>query len=69
MGELICPVCKSDLISQNNTLKCINNHCFDYSKYGYVNLLLGSKSGDKKATARSPQGREINFYQKDIMNV
>lgn len=52
MSILICPVCKNELNKCGNTLKCENNHCFDYSKEGYVNLLLGSKSGDKTGDSK-----------------
>ena len=52
MSILICPVCKGELNKCGNTLKCENNHCFDYAKEGYVNLLLGSKSGDKTGDSK-----------------
>lgn len=46
---MICPVCLKKINRIGNTYKCINNHCFDISKEGYVNLLLNSKnSGDNK---------------------
>lgn len=46
---LICPKCKEKLKLIDRTYKCINNHCFDISKEGYVNLLLNkSDSGDNK---------------------
>ena len=42
----LCPVCGSVLNQADNTLKCENNHCFDISKNGYVNLLTkGGKKG------------------------
>ncbi len=42
----ICPVCGSGLNKADNALKCKNNHCFDISKSGYVNLLTkGGKKG------------------------
>lgn len=35
-----CPLCKEDMITiDKNSMVCINNHCFDISKKGYVNLL------------------------------
>lgn len=49
---LICPICKKKLNKDNNALKCCNNHSFDISKEGYVNLLTGSKSGDKKGDSK-----------------
>lgn len=35
-----CPLCKENMITiDKNSMVCINNHCFDISKKGYVNLL------------------------------
>ena len=43
---LICPVCKATLEKNSNSLICRSGHCFDISKYGYVNLLTkGGKKG------------------------
>jgi 23S rRNA (guanine745-N1)-methyltransferase len=52
MSILICPVCKEKLNKVDNSLKCKNNHSFDFAKEGYVNLLLGSKSGDRKGDSK-----------------
>lgn len=57
-GLLVCPVCKTKLAKEGNSLKCENNHCFDFSKEGYVNLLTaqhksGSLTGDNKQMALS----------------
>lgn len=52
MSVLICPVCKEKLNMDGNSLKCRNGHSFDFSKEGYVNLLLGSKSGDKTGDSK-----------------
>lgn len=49
---LTCPICKEKLNKYNNALKCCNNHSFDISREGYVNLLTGSKSGDKKGDSK-----------------
>lgn len=53
----ICPVCKEPLFIRNNSYICNNNHCFDISKKGYVNLLLskGNKTihGDDKEMIRA----------------
>ena len=44
---MICPKCKELLFKDNNTYKCKNNHSYDISRYGYVNLLLSkTNSGD-----------------------
>lgn len=35
-----CPVCGSSMnVNQHYSLVCSNNHCFDLSKQGYINLL------------------------------
>ncbi len=40
---LSCPKCHSNMFIKNPySLICQNNHCFDLSKRGYVNFLLGS---------------------------
>lgn len=54
---LRCPVCQKPLEFADRTARCEKGHCFDIAKEGYVNLLCGSKSGDKmgddKYSARS----------------
>ena len=50
---LICPKCKLKLTKDHNNnnhfFRCPNNHCFDISKEGYVNLLLSkTDAGDNK---------------------
>ncbi len=69
---LICPICKEKLNRENNTLKCRNNHSFDISKEGYVNLLTGSKSGDKtgdsKESARARHSLLAKGYYKCLKN-
>lgn len=64
MSVLICPVCKNELKKCGNTLKCEKNHCFDYSRDGYVNLLLGSKSGDKIGDSRDSAHARHSFLAK-----
>lgn len=44
---LICPVCKNKLIFDGCALRCESGHSFDVASEGYVNLLLGNKSGEK----------------------
>ncbi len=53
-SSIICPVCKKELLLNNRTFLCENNHSFDLAKEGYLNLLLShqrkSKNpGDDKA--------------------
>lgn len=62
---LICPVCRERLTKNGKSLKCKNNHSFDFAKEGYVNLLLGSKSGDKKGDSKESARARRNFLSKD----
>lgn len=52
MKHLICPKCSQPLCKKDKSLVCQNNHTFDISKKGHVNLLLSSGSsknhGDDK---------------------
>lgn len=47
MIGFICPVCNGELFEDGKSLKCTLGHCFDISKFGYVNLLMSSKSSAK----------------------
>lgn len=47
MIGFICPVCRGELYEEGKSLKCLRGHCFDISKFGYVNLLMSSKSSAK----------------------
>lgn len=38
-----CPVCQQELAVEKNSLQCINHHCFDISKLGYVNFAINKK--------------------------
>ncbi len=68
MSNFICPVCKSELSLYEKTYKCPNNHCFDVSKDGYVNLLMSQQSslkrhGDDKLMVRARREfLEKGFY-------
>ena len=59
MNILTCPVCNQGLklCKDNKLYRCESGHCFDLAKEGYVNLVIGSKSGegrgDSKASARA----------------
>ena len=48
MLNFCCPVCKEELKLDGRTYRCINNHCFDCAKQGYVNLLQSNKSKSKR---------------------
>lgn len=64
MSILICPVCKEELCRQGNSLRCKNNHSFDYSREGYVNLLMTSKSGDKTGDSKESARARHTFLAK-----
>ncbi|MFO6423403.1 23S rRNA (guanine(745)-N(1))-methyltransferase [Motilimonas sp. KMU-193] len=49
-----CPICQLPLTSQHNSARCPSNHCFDFAKEGYLNLLPVQKKnsidpGDNKS--------------------
>lgn len=48
MIGFICPVCKNGLCEEEKLYRCENGHCFDKSKFGYVNLLQSQKSSAKR---------------------
>ena len=53
MSIIICPNCKSLLHQVEKTVRCENGHSFDFSKEGYINLLLANQKktnnpGDNK---------------------
>lgn len=48
MINFICPVCKEKLAEEERLYRCENGHCFDKSKFGYVNLLQSQKSSAKR---------------------
>lgn len=52
MNLFICPLCAEPLSQEpacsNHPLRCVNNHCFDIAKEGYVNLLPVQKKKSKE---------------------
>ncbi|MEG2426503.1 MAG: methyltransferase domain-containing protein [Oscillospiraceae bacterium] len=48
MSLFNCPVCKNELYKKTDLYRCQNNHCFDISKHGYVNLLQSQKNSTKR---------------------
>ncbi len=48
MSLFVCPVCKCGLTESEKLYKCEKGHCFDKSKFGYVNLLQSQKSSAKR---------------------
>lgn len=61
---LICPKCKSTLSQNGRVLQCENNHSFDISKEGYVNLLLSSKNGDNRGDSKDSARARHTLLQK-----
>ncbi len=58
MTGFICPVCRESLSLCGKSYVCANNHTFDVSKAGYVNLLMSQQSslkrhGDDKMMVRA----------------
>ena len=48
MIKFNCPVCRKSLDEEEKLYRCKNGHCFDKSKFGYVNLLQSQKSSSKR---------------------
>ena len=68
---LFCPHCKNELNQIGNTFKCVNNHSYDISKKGFVNLLLANQhhsdnSGDEKGMILS-RVRFLNTGKYDLL--
>jgi len=56
--QYTCPICRNNLIPENNSYVCENAHCFDVAKEGYVNLLpvqqkKSKNPGDNKTMIHS----------------
>ena len=60
---LRCPVCEGALRTEGRSMLCPAGHCFDLAKEGYVNLLIGSRSGD--ATGDNKQAAR---FRRDFLN-
>ena len=59
----ICPKCRSDLSFDAKITRCQNNHCFDISSTGYVNLLLGSKKSASHGDSKEMLDARRNFLK------
>ena len=67
--DIVCPVCGKTLLSDGKSYCCINNHRFDISRKGALNLLLlsgkGKHHGDDKLMVRSrSQFLNHGYYDK-----
>lgn len=48
MNYFLCPVCGKQLQKYDKYSSCSNNHCFDFSKSGYLNLLMSQQTKEKR---------------------
>ena len=72
MQNFICPVCRKPLILEEKSYRCAANHCFDISKYGYVNLLLAGSSsnhGDDKLMVKARKSFLNAGYYRPLLDV
>lgn len=67
MSILICPNCGTGLspVEGQNTLRCEQGHCFDLAKEGYVNLMVGSRSGENRGDSKASARSRKEFLSKD----
>lgn len=63
MNVLICPVCGQELSKNDRVRRCKNNHSYDVSKEGYVNLLSARRNGDSIG-----DNREMALSRRDFLN-
>lgn len=63
MLNIICPNCSSPVERKGSSIVCENNHCFDFSKEGYVNLLISGKSG-----ALIGDNRDMALNRRDFLS-
>ncbi|GHE90302.1 23S rRNA (guanine(745)-N(1))-methyltransferase [Thalassotalea profundi] len=73
LAEYLCPICKAELTYQQPTYACINNHCFDQAKEGYVNLLPvqlkhSKQPGDNKAMVNARRDFLSQGYYQPLVN-
>lgn len=60
----LCPICKEELFKSDNSLKCPKNHCFDFAKSGYINLLNpGKKNNARAGDSKEMISARTNFFK------
>ena len=71
MTPFLCPVCKKELFPSERSLKCINSHCFDFSRKGTVNLLRSNRSrhGDDKLMVKARTDFLDKGYYRPLLTV
>lgn len=70
MKYFICPKCKCELRRYNNSLICENNHCYDVSSSGYVNLLIHKSTANPGDNSDMVKARKIvmeNGYYNNLI--
>lgn len=62
---LKCPICKTKFTGYLRYVTCKNNHTFDFSKSGYINLLMKNKKGiyDKSLFKARKEIIENGFFK------
>ena len=65
MYFLCCPICGKALIKEEKRFYCSQSHSFDIAKEGYVNLIVGSKSGNLMGDSREMAKNRKSFLSKD----
>lgn len=71
MSYFICPVCREKFNVTNNSCICSNNHCFDISRKGTINLLRSQKSshGDDKIMVNARKNFLNKGYYQPLLDV
>lgn len=59
-----CPVCQMPLVREDKHFFCSNNHSYDISEKGYVNLMLANQ----KKTKNPGDNREMIESRRDFLN-
>lgn len=73
LSYFICPVCNCELSLNGKTYQCINHHCYDKAKSGYVNLFLSQAKkekvhGDDKAMLLARRNFLDKGYYKPLLD-
>ena len=73
MIQVICPVCGAALAPQGAAWRCVQGHCFDVARQGYVNLLTVTQkqnAGRYTSISWTRDGFDYILYsQKPEMNM
>lgn len=66
MSVLICPNCGVPLmhLPEARVYRCENGHSFDCAKEGYVNLMVGSRSGENRGDSKASARARHNFLNR-----